>query len=406
MTFAVEDVLDALELSREEPSHRFLDRLFHRFNARVPFESASKILRNADVLDPAEKPRVPDVFWGDFLEKGTGGTCYARVAAFESLASGLGFSTRKVLGRVEEDFDHAALLVSTDGKEWIADVGFPLPALLPAGGGEVETAIAAISAAETERGVLVRFLSGVPDGPRRLEIFRAPVSDEEFLARWRGTFRPNSKFLESISLHRRDASRVMTFARGEVRIDDLHTRTRIPIAGDRPGKLAEIFGIEEEVLRRAFSIAGDPEPGAADARITAYLSVDALPDDAFRAIASPEGYAALMEGVSEPSPKERTETGWRVRIAPPGAPEAGFEEDVTPDPHRRVLDVRRRYPDGREWASSFAVEVVDDETWLVRQAVLSGAREDLLKNDYARGRLAGTLAVDLLAWTRIMRREP
>jgi hypothetical protein len=37
LTFAVDDVLDALELPREEPSHRFLERLFQRFNARVPF---------------------------------------------------------------------------------------------------------------------------------------------------------------------------------------------------------------------------------------------------------------------------------------------------------------------------------------------------------------------------------
>jgi hypothetical protein len=44
--------------------------------------------------------------------------------------------------------------------------------------------------------------------------------------------------------------------------------------------------------------------------------------------------------------------------------------------------------------------VYEDETWLVREAVLSGAREDLLKNDSARGRMAGTLAVDLLAWSR------
>ena len=143
MTFAVEDVLDALELPREQPSHGSLERLFHRFNARVPFESASKILRDADVSDPAEKPRVPEVFWTGFLEEGTGGTCYARVAAFDALAKDLGFTTRKTLGRVEKDFDHAALVVTTESGEWIADVGFPLPGLVPlSGGGEVETEIA------------------------------------------------------------------------------------------------------------------------------------------------------------------------------------------------------------------------------------------------------------------------
>lgn len=397
MTFAVEDVLDDLELSREEPSHRFLERLFHRFNSRVPFESASKILRDADVSDPDEKPRVPDVFWNGFLEKGTGGTCYARVAAFDALATDLGFSTRKALGRVERDFDHAALVVSTEGSEWIADVGFPLPALVPVVGGEVETEIAALRATETERGLLVRFVSGVPDGPRKLEIFRDPVSEEQYIALWRKTFRPDSKFLTNVSLHRRDATRVMSFARGEVRVDDLHTRTRIPLAGDRPAKLAELFGIDVDVLRRALSVTGDPEPESADARITAYLSVESMPEASFAVLGTPDGYRRLLEGVAEV-----TVEGWRFRLSPPGAPGAGFEEEVTPDPEHRALGIRRRYAEGREINLSYRVEEREGSTYLVREAVLSGAREDLLRNDSARGRLAGTLAVDLLAWSRLL----
>jgi hypothetical protein len=391
----LEDVLDALELSAEEPSTAFLETLFRRFVARVPFETASKILRNADVADPAAKPRTPDVFWRDFLENGTGGTCYARVAAFDVLVCELGFATRKALGRVEKDFDHAALLVSIGAKEWIADVGFPLPALLSAGGGEVETEVIGLSASESERGTLVRFSSGIPDGPRRLEIFRDPVSEEEFFGHWRSTFRPDSKFLRSVSLQRREGARVVTFTRGEVRVDDLHTRTRIPISDDRAGKLAELFGIEVEVLRRALSIAGDPSAEIADARIAAYLSVDANPEKAFRPIASPEGYRQLMEGVADV-----TGEGWRFRLSPPGVAEAGFEEEVTPDPHRRALEVERRYGDGRKGSLSLRVDVHEGETWLVREAILSGPREDLLKNDSARGRMAGTLAVDLLAWSR------
>jgi arylamine N-acetyltransferase len=399
LTFAVDDVLDALELPREEPSHRFLERLFQRFNARVPFESASKILRNADVSDPAEKPRVPDVFWSDFLESGTGGTCFARVAAFDALASGLGFTTRKAPGKVEKDFDHAALVVTAEGREWIADVGFPLPALIPIGGGEVETAIADLSATETDRGLLARFVSGVPDGPRKLEIFRAPVSEEEYLALWRKTFRPDSRFLTNVSLFRLETAGKVSFARGEVRVDDLHTRTRIPIVGDRPAKLAELFDVEVEVLRRALAITGDPDPESADARITAYLSVEATLDAAFAALATPDAYRRLLEGVAEVSGE-----GWRLRLSPPGAPQAGFEEEVTPDPEGRALAIRRRYADGREINLSFRVEERDGVTYLVREAVLAGAREDLLKNDSARGRLAGTLAVDLLAWSRLLHR--
>lgn len=397
MTAVLEDVLDALELSAEAPSRAFLERLFDRFNARVPFESASKIVRDADVADPAEKPRVPEVFWRDFVESGTGGTCFARVAAFDALLEGLGFETRKALGRVEVDFDHAALFVAAGEGEWLADVGFPLPALLPAGGGEVETATVGLSAAESERGLLVRFVAGVPDGPREVEIFRDGVGEEEFLALWRKTFRAESKFLRNVSIQRRESARVVGFARGIVRLDDLHSRTRIPIAGDRPRKLAELFGIEEDVLRRAFSVAGDPDPEIPDATITAYLSVAENPDRAFAAIATPEGYRGLMEGVADV-----TGEGWSLRLSPPGAPDAGFDETVTPDPEARVLRIKRRYSDGREPALSFRVEVHGGETWLVRDAVLSGAREDLLVNDSARGRMAGTLAADLLGWARLL----
>jgi hypothetical protein len=397
LTLPLDDVLDALELSREEPSLPFLERLFTRFNARVPFETASKILRNVEVADSAGKPRWPDVFWRDFIERGTGGTCYARVAAFDELLSALGFETRKALGRVDEDFDHAALFVAAGGKDWIADVGFPLPALLPAVGGDVEAETSSIAATASPRGVVVRFLSGVPEGARRLEIFRDPVSEEDFVTLWRKTFRSDARFLSAVSLLRHDGPRVVKFARGEVRVDDLHSRARIPLLAGRPRKLAGLFGVDEEVLSRAFALAGDPEPEIRDARITAYLPTPGEAQRAFEAIGTPEGYRRLMEGVADVAGE-----GWHLTFSVPGTAEVGFEEEVTPDPERLALTVRRRYADGRELPLSFRVEVRDGETWLVREVVLSGPREDLLVNDSARGRLAGTQAVDLLAWSRLI----
>lgn len=397
MTFPAEDVLDALELSAEAPSHSFLQRVFARFNGRVSFETVSKILRNQTVAYPPDKPRVPDVFWSDFLEHGTGGTCFARVAAFDVLLRHLGFETRKAIGRVEADFDHAALFVEAGGREWIADVGFPLPDLLPAGGGEVEAATSSLAAVEGGRGLEVRFTAGVPEGPRRLEVFRERVSEEEFLERWRATFRPDSRFLTAVFVHRSEASRIVRFARGEVRVDDLHSRTRIPLSGDRPRRVAEIFDLDPDVVRRAFAIAGDPDPEISDARITAYLSVPSEPGAAFEAIASPTAYRELMSGVADVSGE-----GWRLRLSPPGAPGAGFEEEIRVDESRRSLEARRRYSDGRTATLAFRVEVRDGETYLVREAALAGAREDLLANDSARGRMAGTLAADLLGWARMV----
>ena len=103
-----------------------------RFNARVPFENASKIVRDAEVADPDLKPRLPDVFWADHLELGTGGTCFARVAAFDSLLSALGFSLPPVLGRVDRTSTMRPSSSTRRRETVIADVGFPLPVLLPA----------------------------------------------------------------------------------------------------------------------------------------------------------------------------------------------------------------------------------------------------------------------------------
>jgi len=135
----LDDVLEALDLSRAEPGAGLLQALFERFNACVPFETATKIVRDEEVSAHDDKPRRPEIFWADHLALGAGGTCFARVAAFDAVLSALGFSSRRILGRVSRDFDHAALVVEAGGKPWLCDVGFPLPALLPLEGEEVET---------------------------------------------------------------------------------------------------------------------------------------------------------------------------------------------------------------------------------------------------------------------------
>jgi arylamine N-acetyltransferase len=402
----VDEILEGLDLSRAEPGIGFLEALFTRFNSKVPFETASKIVRNAEVADAAEKPRWPAVFWREHLEKGAGGTCFARVAAFDALLGELGFSTRKVFGRVERDFDHAALLVSDRGRLWICDVGFPLPALLPAGESRVETSLVELSVAVTPRGFRVDFSSGVPEGPRSVEIFGEDVSEEEFRKRWRATFRPDSRFLSAVALRRQEASRVVSFVRGEVRVDDRHSRLTVPLA-ERRERLAEMFGIDGGLLERAFSLAGDPQPEGSGSRLTAYLEVAAAAPAAFALIGRPEGYRRLLEGVVVITAEEKTPSGWRLALASPGAgaasaPEATLFEELAPDPARSSLRVRRSAQNGPAFESEFRVEERGGRTYLVREAIFDTPREDLLRNDSLRGRLAGTLAVDLLAWARLI----
>jgi hypothetical protein len=324
------------------------------------------------------------------------------VAAFDALLSALGFRTRRVLGRVRNDYDHAALYVETPAGETIADVGFPLPALLPVRPGALETALGGMRATPTERGWHVGFEGGVPEGPRELEIFEAAVSEEEFVARWRSTFRHPAIFLKEVSLRVDRGNRAVSFARGEVRVDDLHSRLRVPLPAPRDAALAELFGVDRDVLARAFAAAGNPGPSSSNASLTAYLEADVSPEAAFAAIASPEGYRRLVGGVADVVAEERTASGYRLRLSAGGGdPGAMLEEEVTPDPDSNLLSVLRR-GGSSESRSSWRAEERAGKTWLLREAALSGAREDLLRNDSLRGRLAGSLAVDLLAWARML----
>ena len=336
MTIPADDILEDLDVSRAEPGPGYLERIVLRFNERVPFETASKILRASRVPDRAARPRTPDVFWAERLVSGTGGTCFARVSAFAALLDDLRFRSRRALGRVREDFDHAALLVDMPSGTVICDVGFPLPALIPARRGRVETGLGALSVDETSRGWRIAFEDGVPSGPRAVEVFRDPVSDEAFQARWEETFRPESNFLKDVVVHRLYENRRMTFLRGEIRVDDLHSRTQIPLAAPRAPALTEIFGIDAEVLDAAFEIAGDPDAAQDVASVEVYLESPASAGDAFAAISTREGYGKLLDGVAEVTTETTGPGSWTARLVSPGGGPAGAAPGAAREIHERV----------------------------------------------------------------------
>jgi hypothetical protein len=397
----VDEILEALDLSRAEPGLGLLEALFSRFVSRVPFENASKILRNASESDPARKPRRPEVFWREHVEAGSGGTCFARVEAFRALAISLGFSARRALGRVRDDFDHAALFIERDGRSYICDVGYPLPFVLPAEPGEYDGPGATLAVARSDQAFRVGFPDAAPDATRSIDIFDAPVSEDELERAWGATFRKEAHFLSGVRLQVVREGRTVSFAGGEVRVDDRHSGLRVPLLLARPRRLSEIYGMDEAVLAAAFDLVGDPDPASTEASLSAHLETAATPDRAFDAIATLEGYRALAEGVASVTGEEVTPRGFRLKLAasPEAALQSALEEEIDVDRPSRRLSISRRGATGA-LRSNYRVVSRESRTWLVREALFDSPREDLLRNDALRGRFAGSLAVDLLAWSR------
>jgi hypothetical protein len=121
-------------------------------------------------------------------------------------------------------------------------------------------------------------------------------------------------------------------------------------------------------------------------------------------ISSAAGYRRLLEGVAETVSEESEPGGFLVRVRAPGAPEGEgtLEDRGRFDAASRRLEISRRAP-GAASESSYQLLERDGRTYLARALRLPGPREELLRNDSMRGRLAGSVAADLLGWARAIR---
>lgn len=112
--------IEADDLEANEETLRILHR---RHLLSVPFENLDIHWKRPIVLD-TEK------FYDKVVGERRGGFCYELNALFNELLLSLGFTTRLISARVFNgtqhgpEFDHAAIIVTIDQDDYLADVGF------------------------------------------------------------------------------------------------------------------------------------------------------------------------------------------------------------------------------------------------------------------------------------------
>lgn len=101
-----------------------LRRLQKQHLLHVPFENLDIHWKRTIVLEPRR-------FFEKVVGSGRGGFCYELNGLFNELLRELGYETRLVSARVAigegkfgPEYDHAAIIATIDGEEWLVDVGF------------------------------------------------------------------------------------------------------------------------------------------------------------------------------------------------------------------------------------------------------------------------------------------
>src|SRR6202790_927533 len=192
----VERVLTKLGL-RQRPALDLsgLNTLYAAFSAHVLFDNVQKRIWFAGPQTTPLPCGDPNEFFSNWLQHGTGGTCWPLNGAMYSLARALGFDARRIVGSVivegyPRGANHGSVVVNLDGINYLVDAwmaAFKVLPLIPGTPSSTGNGIHDVRAVPIERGFEIITYPGFNREqplPFRPEPEYDPVDHALFLARY------------------------------------------------------------------------------------------------------------------------------------------------------------------------------------------------------------------------------
>ena len=253
----VEAVLARLAVERPAPELAGLRSVYASWCRSVPFDNTLKLIHTAERLPGTLPGSTADSFFGDWLEHGTGGTCWAGNGALHDLLAEFGFAVERALATMLPRPDlqgpnHGSVIVTIDGSRYIADAsilsGEPIR-ILDHGKEDATGPLPRLAWLEDKPAVMWRMLTA-PDGfPCRIDRIGASWNEWDVLHQRTSGWSPFNYEL-NIRLQRgRESIGVATGQRFVFHEDG--SLDASPLAGaDRTRFLVEDIGISESVVRR------------------------------------------------------------------------------------------------------------------------------------------------------------
>lgn len=256
--------LDYLGVQQAAPSVELINDLLAGYVRRVPWESASRIVRRANTPATEDCPRWPEEFWQTAMRLGTGGTCFESNLAFFALLHTLGFEGYLTINNMGESIGcHTAIVLRIEGQKWLVDVGLPIYAALPLDAHQ-----------RMNRATDILHFHTVPIGEGKFEIERSPhprpncftLIDQpvELPAYYAATTRDYGEgglFLDKVVINKVVEGKVWRFNSSEQPLHleqfDQGERIDFPLEGDADGRgavIGERFGVAHEIVQQALMV--------------------------------------------------------------------------------------------------------------------------------------------------------
>lgn len=239
-----------------------LNKIYAAYSGRVPNDNIQKRIWLAGDKSGPVTGGEPAIFFENWLEHGTGGTCFPANGALCALLHALGFDAWRILGSVmmegiEHDGNHGTVLVRIDETDYLVDAQLAAFSALPLIVGQ---------SASTGDGI--HDIYAVPRGEdfdikwypgsnrqtpmvTRLDLKRGPVDHDVFLAQYALSAlrdRRRSPFNDALFIGRHFSDRILNVGR----------RTRTEIFADNVAKKREITLAERaQILVDEFEISAE-----------------------------------------------------------------------------------------------------------------------------------------------------
>jgi hypothetical protein len=381
----VDELLEGWGIARALPDARFLDELYRRFGAFVPYETVTRT---------ADGDSLEDVL--SALVEGAGSAGARRTRAFLAIARDLGFDAGPVAGTVlwrrgdgaplAGDGDpHAALVVSVLGRRFLVDPAYPLPWPVPLEppAADMRSPWGTLSV-RTEGRSTDLVCEGLGRLTARIRYDLTPVEDV-----------PSVPIEEGPLLLRLLDDRLHLWRAGEMRVVDSWSVLTHPVPASEKAALAVLFSGAEAIVEELPHETPDSPPPAA---LVVFERTRLPLHDVKARLGSPEGLFSLYAPGGRFELAEVSGSGWIWKVFP-GDDDAVRTERVTRTGEGVAADV---LDEGAFVASRrYGVEPLPDgETLLSLEALFGRPLSPRGLGESVRKTLVFHLASELLALGR------